>query len=154
MKEQRYKGVFFDLYGTLLVYGDMERAWEEWLDSILASMRKNGAEIERDSLREICSGFFNKPEPPRESNHTIYERRIGALGEQLGITLEGSEKTAISDHSVHSWTKYTTVDPEATRLLGEVHGSMRTALISNFIIRLTCDLDFRNRGSSGISTLW
>ena len=28
------KGVLFDLYGTLIVYGDMEKAWNAWYDVI------------------------------------------------------------------------------------------------------------------------
>jgi hypothetical protein len=29
-----YQGVFFDLYGTLLIYGDMTAAWADWLSDL------------------------------------------------------------------------------------------------------------------------
>ena len=31
-----FKGVFFDLYGTILVYGDVQAAWVDWLAEICA----------------------------------------------------------------------------------------------------------------------
>ena len=64
MKTHRFSGLFFDLYGTILVYGDMIMAWEEWFDSIRESMKEFGVKVEKDCLRTICTGFFSKPEPP------------------------------------------------------------------------------------------
>ncbi|MFC1452257.1 HAD family hydrolase [Verrucomicrobiota bacterium] len=45
------KGVFFDLYGTLLVYGDMEAAWADWLRAFHESLRIFDAALEETGLR-------------------------------------------------------------------------------------------------------
>ena len=66
MKTHRFSGLFFDLYGTILVYGDMKMAWKEWFDSIRESLKGFGVKVEKDCLRKICTGFFSKPEPPMD----------------------------------------------------------------------------------------
>ena len=134
MKPHRFNGLFFDLYGTILVYGDMKMAWEEWFDSIRVSLKELGVKVEKDYLRTFCTGFFSKPEPPVdvEKELTPYERRIGALGEQLGIELTVREMSDISERSVHSWTRHTFLDPQARSLLDDLRGSHRMALVTNF----------------------
>ena len=134
MKTHSINGLFFDLYGTLLVYGDMKMAWEEWFDSIRESLKELGVKVEKDYLRTICTGFFSRPEPPTDGAKelTPYERRIGALGEQLGVELTAREMSDISERSVHSWTRHTYLDPQAQSLLDDLRGSYRMALITNF----------------------
>ena len=63
---------------------------------------------------------------------TPYERRIGALGEQLGVEFTAREMSDISERSVHSWSRHTLPDPQAQSLLDDLRGSHRMALITNF----------------------
>jgi hypothetical protein len=35
---QNIKGVFFDLYGTLLIDGDMKTAWSDWLIAFFSQL--------------------------------------------------------------------------------------------------------------------
>ena len=134
MITRKLNGVFFDLYGTLLVYGDMETAWEEWVFSILESLKKLGVKVGEDRLRTACTGFFNKPDPPADFGKelTLYERRIGALGTQLGVELTEREMSDISAMSVHSWARHTILDPQAHSLLNDLSSTLRIGLISNF----------------------
>ena len=109
-------------------------AWEEWFDSIRESLTEFGVKVEKDYLRTICTGFFSKPEPPMDGAKelTLYERRIGALGEQLGVEFTAREMSDISERSVDSWSRHTFPDPKAQSLLNDVRGSHRMALITNF----------------------
>ena len=90
MKTHRFSGLFFDLYGTILVYGDMKMAWKEWFDSIRESLKGFGVKVEKDCLRKICTGFFSKPEPPMDGvkGLTPYERRMGLWENSLESNLQ------------------------------------------------------------------
>ena len=44
------KGIFFDLYGTLMIYGDMVRAWEDWFSAIHESLVRHGYDNSKDFL--------------------------------------------------------------------------------------------------------
>ena len=125
MKTHRFSGLFFDLYGTILVYGDMKMAWKEWFDSIRESLKGFGVKVEKDCLRKICTGFFSKPEPPMDGvkGLTPYERRIGALGDQLGVEFTAREMSDISERSVHSWSRHTFPEPQVQSLLDDLRGS-------------------------------
>lgn len=134
MTTRKLNGVLFDLYGTILVYGDMETAWQEWISSIRKSLQKLGVKVGEDRLRTACTGFFSKPDPPGDYGQelTLYERRIGALGKQLGVELTEREISDISRKSVHSWARHTFLDPQAQTLLNEIRSTLRIGLISNF----------------------
>lgn len=134
MTTRKLNGVLFDLYGTILVYGDMETAWQEWISSIRKSLQKLGVKVGEDRLRTACTGFFSKPDPPGDYGQelTLYERRIGALGKQLGVELTEREISDISRKSVHSWARHTYLDPQAQTLLNEIRSTLRIGLISNF----------------------
>ena len=109
-------------------------AWEEWFDSIRDSLKEFGVKVEKGRLRTICTGFFSKPEPPMDGAKelTPYERRIRALGEQLGVEFTAREMSDISETSIHSWSRHTFPDPQAQSLLNDLWGSHRIALITNF----------------------
>jgi len=33
------KGVFFDLFGTLMIYTDMQKAWDMWIQALYEDFR-------------------------------------------------------------------------------------------------------------------
>ena len=47
-------GIFFDLYGTLLVYGNMDTAWSDWLKALHAQLRLRGLTRSIESLAKTC----------------------------------------------------------------------------------------------------
>ncbi len=65
------KGVFFDLYGTLLIYGDMAAAWSDWFLSVYGSFQRYDLSISREAFSLKCDGFFEKPEPPLEDDGLV-----------------------------------------------------------------------------------
>jgi hypothetical protein len=54
------KGVFFDLFGTLMIYHDMQKAWEAWLLAIFKMFKKGGLKISQKSFALKCDGFLSK----------------------------------------------------------------------------------------------
>lgn len=127
------KGVFFDLYGTLMVYGDMDRAWEEWLTYTHVELAARGAAIDRAALRSRCDGLFSQDAPPKNNRHlTLYERRLERLMVQLGLRLDDGDLQSIAKGSIAAWARYTHLDPHAIDLLAELQQTKILALVSNF----------------------
>lgn len=129
----RNKGVFFDLFGTLLTYGNMSAAWSDWLSAFYKSLRKYGLSISKESLALRCDGFFTRSEPPSQDDGlTILERRIQALCIDLGLKLTSKEiqKTALA--VLKAWQRHISLDPDALRVLQALKPEKTLALISNF----------------------
>jgi len=127
------RGVFFDLYGTLLCYGDMEAAGESWYRAIRRALVASGHAFDEEALIRLCEEFLLQPEPPvQDDGLTVYERRMRVLVGELGLALEVEELRRISEASVAAWHAHTPLDPEAKSVLGELQGRYKLALISNF----------------------
>ncbi|MBU0985271.1 MAG: HAD family hydrolase [candidate division Zixibacteria bacterium] len=128
-----HKGVFFDLYGTLLIYGDMDAAWHDWFEVLFESLRQHGLPLEKDAFRRECSGFFGWPEPPVvDDGLTVFERRIHAFCRKLDLILTPDQVRPVATASVEAWQEYVTLDPEAADVLQRVCVDHTLALISNF----------------------
>ena len=127
------RGVFFDLYGTLLRYGNMEAAGESWFHAIRRELVASGRAFDEETLIRLCEEFLLQPEPPvQDDGLTVYERRMRELGLELGLALELEELRRITVASVAAWHAHTPLDPEAKSVLGELQGRYKLALISNF----------------------
>ena len=127
----KVSGVFFDLYGTLLRYGDMSSAWEEWLSAIHATLRDCGFQVSRDSLAGAWDGFFSRPEPLPDGDLTIFERRIQVACSDLGLSLDEPQARRVASAGVGSWHQHVTVDPEAIQVLKSL-SDKTLAVISNY----------------------
>ena len=70
------KGIFFDLYGTLLDYNDMEKSNQIWL-STMHRLTGEPNKLSLDSTREICRKILveDLKNIPRDSL-TTYEAKI------------------------------------------------------------------------------
>ena len=127
------RGVFFDLYGTLLRYGDMEAAGESWFHAIRRELVACARAFDEETLLRVCEEFLLQPEPPvQDDGLTVYERRMRVLVGELGLELEVGELRQLSEASVAAWHAHTPLDPEAQSVLGELQGRYKLALISNF----------------------
>ena len=127
------RGVFFDLYGTLLRYGDMEAAGESWYHAIRRELIDSGHAFDEETLLRLCEEFLLQSEPPEQDDGlTVYERRMRELVGELGLELEVEELRRVSEASIAAWHAYTQLDPEAKSVLSELQGHYKLALISNF----------------------
>ncbi len=88
LTKMTYHGVFFDLYGTLLIYGDLSTAWSDWLSAIHQSLRECGFSVSKALLASRCDSFFARPAPlAQEDGLSVLERRIQALCADLGVNV-------------------------------------------------------------------
>lgn len=127
------QGVFFDLYGTLLVYHDLRAAWADWLDACYESLCPGGMPYTREEFAQHCDGLFSGPEPPAgQDNLTVYERRIRSLAVNLHLPLPRVDIAQAATASVSAWQKYVTLDPEAIPTLNSLKATKTLALITNF----------------------
>jgi putative hydrolase of the HAD superfamily len=130
---KKVNGVFFDLYGTLLEYGDMTSAWQVWLDALHTSFLGAGLAKDREAFAELCDGFLARPEPPAvEDGLTVYERRIKVLAGELGQSLSSSTIKEAAAASAGAWQRHVTLDPEAKPVLDTLGATKQLALVSNF----------------------
>ena len=126
-------GIFFDLYGTLLIYGNMDAAWSDWLKVLHAQLRLRGFTLSIESLAETCDQFYSKSEPtPRQRNLTVFEQRIQNLCFDLKLNLAAEDIKTIANSVANAWQKHISLDPEAHDVLDTLHRSKKLALVSNF----------------------
>ncbi len=128
------QGVFFDLYGTLLVYGDMNQAWSDWLAAFYDLLKTQGLNISKASFSQKCDGFFSASAPAGENdNLTVLERRIQRLCAKLRHELRTAELRNIADRIAAAWQAHISIDPEAMAVLADLKRHKRTiGLVSNF----------------------
>ncbi|MCY4570939.1 MAG: HAD family hydrolase [Candidatus Poribacteria bacterium] len=126
-------GIFFDLYGTLLVYGNMDAAWSDWLRELHKQLRWRGLTHSIESLAKTCDQFFGKSEPtPRQHNLTVFEQRIQNLSFDLKLNLTPEDLKEIASKIADAWQKHIPLDSEALHVLNTLHRSKKLALVSNF----------------------
>lgn len=126
------KGVFFDLYGTILKYGNMVKAWDEWLGEFQRQMEAVGFLTTRDDFSRLCDGFFSGDDPPKDGDLTSFEIRIKLFCQKLNVIVEAEQIKNIGHETVSVWQKYVSVDPEAKEVIGKLQERYKTGLISNF----------------------
>jgi len=126
-------GIFFDLYGTLFIYGNMQKAWADWLHHFHLSLRARGLRLSEEDFAKQCDRFFGKDEPAStEPNLTVFEKRIKALCSFLGIKLADEDIGRIADLIAHKWQEEIKLDQEAIPVLKKLKEDKILGLISNF----------------------
>ena len=127
------RGVFFDLYGTLLIYEDMKSAWRAWLKALHADFYRFGLSLTEETLAQQCDGFFSMAEPSDEDNRlTVFELRLRHFTKLLGLTIPDGDLRPIADRAVGAWQQHLRVDPVSRTILGTLRRARTLALISNF----------------------
>jgi len=127
------KGVFFDLFGTLINIENTKSAWADWLSIFYEILVQNGLKISKDQFSKNCDDFMNKEEPPEsDDNLTVYERRIKRLCKQLELTLNNKIINKIALLTIGEWGKHFDIDPEIYSLLSLLKKSKKLALITNY----------------------
>jgi putative hydrolase of the HAD superfamily len=127
------KGVFFDVYGTLLVLTDAERAWADWSVAFYETFRRYGLDWDRDAFLSQCLSLFDAPAPALpEAGLTLYETRIMRFGEGIGFRkgMDCVRETAAC--TVNAWHQYVVIDPDAISVLERLREDRTLAVVSNF----------------------
>lgn len=127
------KGIFFDLYGTLLVYGNMKQAWSDWLLTFYDLLKRLGLNLPKDAFALECDGFFSKVAPVGDENGlTELERRIKSLGQRLNLELNKNQLRPIADTIARAWQTHITIDPDTIPVLRAIKQNKKIGLVSNF----------------------
>ncbi|MGD9236721.1 MAG: HAD family hydrolase [Desulfobacterales bacterium] len=128
------RGIFFDLYGTLLIYGDMKQAWNDWLAAFYDLLTAQGLNISKASFSQACDGFFSAAAPAGLVNHlTDLERRIERLCATLDHQPDPASLPEIADRIAAAWQSHFSIDPEAMPVLMDLKRRNKTVgLVSNF----------------------
>jgi putative hydrolase of the HAD superfamily len=127
------QGIFFDLYGTLLVYGNMKRAWSDWLSTFYDLLKKQGLNISRETFSKECDGFFTTDEPVEGGDHlTALECRITSLCERHNLQPGQKELRHIADTIAEAWQIHITIDPKTIPVLTSLKQNKTIGLVSNF----------------------
>lgn len=127
------KGVFFDLFGTLINIENTKDAWADWLSIFYEILLQNGLKISKDQFSRKCDDFMKKDQPPEsDDNFTVYERRIKRLTEHLELNLNNNLINKIALLTIGEWGKYFNIDPEIYQLLALLKKSKKLALITNY----------------------
>ena len=127
------RGVFFDLYGTLLNYDNLNLAWKDWLNSLYGEFTQSGIQISPDDFSVACRGFYDDLTFFRRqaSDHlTVFEERIKRLADKLGVSLSDIHATA--DNCAAAWQRHISIDHQAEPLLRELKNDRTLTLVSNF----------------------
>jgi HAD superfamily hydrolase (TIGR01549 family) len=125
------KGVFLDLYETLVVSG--ERTATDWLNEFYVSLQSYGLSTSKEAFSERCQGFMRQDEPPGSNDGlTVYERRIQRFCNELGLAIDiaGIQRTAID--TIQAAHKNCYLDPDCHTVLETLQKRKTLALISNF----------------------
>ncbi|MBY8985625.1 MAG: HAD family hydrolase [Candidatus Lokiarchaeota archaeon] len=126
-------GVFFDLFGTLLIYTDMQKAWERWLQALYEDFQEWRLDMPQKAFALMCDGFLAKAEPViKNHNLTVYEKRIYSLGLELGLQLEIEDIRKMVNNTINTWQKFVPLDPDTIPVLKTLKKSKNLALITNF----------------------
>jgi HAD superfamily hydrolase (TIGR01549 family) len=128
------KGVFFDLYGTLLILGDMKRAWSDWIEVLYAALCPSETGVTREIFDGCCHQFFGKEEPIAEIEDglTVFERRLVRLAGSLDFKISLPMLKETATRAANAWQAYVQLDLEAPGVLSALAETRTLALISNF----------------------
>jgi len=127
------KGVFFDLYGTLLIYNDVSDAWSDFLSEFYICLQNHGLSIPKETFAGRCERFFEKDEPPeRKDGLTVFERRIQVLCSELEVNIGVADIKHIATTIVNTIQQRHYLDPDCYPVLETLQQHKILALISNF----------------------
>ncbi len=126
------KGIFFDLYGTLMVYGDMDRGWNAWVSAFHDGLAKHGHAVLK-TAPELRRGVFESSARPLPvPGLTPYECLIRAFCMDSGFEPNAKCLHETAAATIRAWSDYVSLDPDAYSVLDQLRRSATLALITNF----------------------
>lgn len=127
------RAIFFDLYGTLFLYQDMDLAWQGYVDALHECTAAAGADLSREALSAAAKTMLEVPAPePADYGFTVYERRLHAMLTGLGFAAETQLVREAAHASVSAWQRALPLDPHARDVLTALQTRVPLALVTNF----------------------
>lgn len=126
------RGVIFDLYGTLFIYRNMDKAFNSWYESLALGAKELGLLVDSSVIAKECESFFSFP-ITNCLELTFYEERLLFLFQKIGLSPSLDWLHDFSNRSMDTWQDEMLVHPEAISLLKKLkEAKIKTAILSNF----------------------
>ena len=127
------RGIFFDLYGTLFLYGDMKQAWTVWFNTFYSCMQGIGLSLSAEEFSAACDRFFGRDEPEKiDPEMSLFENRILEFVHDYKLSVSKDEIKQIAEIVVNSWQDFIDIDPNTKIVLEELKRNYIVGLVSNF----------------------
>jgi putative hydrolase of the HAD superfamily len=126
------KAVLFDLYGTLVLTHERPEAWDAWQRRLIEFTQSLGGDSKSPEASKLLEHFWQGDDKPAASRMTIFEYRISAFIENLGLKATASAITEIAGELCETWQGYLDVDPVANDVIGRLAQSFVVGLVTNF----------------------
>ena len=127
------KAVFFDLYGTLFLYGDMKQGWTVWLDAFYSCLREIGLSVSKEEFTTACDQFLGRAEPQNPiAEFSLLENRIYEFARDFKLTASKDEVKNTAEALVNSWQDFIDIDPHTKHVLETLKQKYILGLVSNF----------------------
>jgi HAD superfamily hydrolase (TIGR01549 family) len=127
-----FKGVFFDLYGTLLVFNDAQQSNADWVNAYYNFILKH-KDISLSEVRDICTDILESDiEKDKTLGLTTYETKINLWLNRLGIKITTEELKGFANETVGIWQRNIMLAEDAAFVLEKLQESKKLALITNF----------------------
>ena len=132
LTNDQIKGVFFDLYGTLLVFDDFEKAnakWEETFYRLIGEKYNLGL----CDVKNLCK-YILEIEMEKDSmlGLTTYETKIGSGLEKYGVEIPIEELRKTASETVTEWQKEIRLADDALFVIEKLKKNKVVGLITNF----------------------
>jgi putative hydrolase of the HAD superfamily len=126
------KGIFFDLYGTLLVFDDFDNADNNWT-KVFYELGGKPNNISFEDIKLICNEILESDlEKDISTGLTTYETKIKNGFAQKNIFPSDEEIKIIADATLEVWQRDIRPAKDAMFVLGELRKSKKIVLITNF----------------------
>jgi putative hydrolase of the HAD superfamily len=124
------KAIFFDLFGTLLVYNDFDSSHSIWTETFHKRIGKpNG--LSSVETASICNQILIAT-VQKEIGLTTYETKIKQHFQRFKIEIPLSELRSIADESISNWQNSIKLDDDTIEVLSCLQQNYKLCLISNF----------------------
>jgi HAD superfamily hydrolase (TIGR01509 family) len=128
-----YKGIFFDLHGTILLSDDVDFAWKTWAYAFLDEFTQRGAEVAFEEFKGYLKNLFESDAPDfNEPGFTLFMRRVKELGNRLSIEIPSEDIRPIVDRLVRLWHRDMYLDKETIPVLRVLKEKYIVGLITNW----------------------
>ena len=126
------KGVFFDLYGTLLVFDDFDGADNIWVNAFYNLIGKKN-NLSPDIVQQICKEILEVDLERDSSNGlTTYETKIKKGFNKFKIDIPKDELRNLANETAAMWQVNIRLADDALFVLNEIKKDKTVALITNF----------------------
>lgn len=127
-----YRAIIFDCYGTLYIYGEMKKSWDNWFNTFYDILIKLGFDKTKEEFRNEIDGFFSLPASSEEENLTLYENRIQKKLDSLNFSVSAEIIKTIADNTIEAWHREIVIDPRAKGILEILSHKYKIALLTNW----------------------